>query len=99
MRSALEVHVAAKTRMPGTSPGMTIFGTSRNFIGLCFESVRSPDGAQRNPGIVNAEKMAPDFAALHPGYKPAHDDLLAMTALTGSVLESGSHEPFGLTSA
>jgi hypothetical protein len=28
---------------------------------------RSPDEAKRNPGISLA---APDFAALHPGYKP-----------------------------
>ena len=56
MRSALEVHVAAKTWMPGTSPGMTIFGTSRNFIGLYFESVRSPDGAQRDPGIATRKR-------------------------------------------
>jgi hypothetical protein len=28
----------------------------------------SPDGAQRNPGIVNADRAVPDFAALHPGY-------------------------------
>ena len=29
---------------------------------------RSPDGAQRNPGIVTRARPAPDFAALHPGY-------------------------------
>jgi putrescine transport system permease protein len=33
---------------------------------------RSPDGAQRNPG-TDGERgaVAPDFAALHPGYEPA----------------------------
>jgi hypothetical protein len=29
---------------------------------------RSPDGAQRNPGLI-ASAVAPDCAALHPGYK------------------------------
>jgi hypothetical protein len=29
---------------------------------------RSPDGAQRNPGIVPRATGAPDYAALHPGY-------------------------------
>ena len=30
--------------------------------------LRSPDGAQRNPGAVSATRI-PDFAALHPGYR------------------------------
>jgi hypothetical protein len=31
--------------------------------------VRSPDGAQRNPGTVSqVEQVVPDFASLHPGY-------------------------------
>jgi hypothetical protein len=31
--------------------------------------MRSPDGAQRNPGTISqAAKPIPDFAARHPGY-------------------------------
>jgi hypothetical protein len=34
-----------------------------------FLSRRSPDEAQRNPGIsIQAAMPFPDFAALHPGY-------------------------------
>src|SRR5580700_4724597 len=29
---------------------------------------RSPDGAERNPGLPRGIDAAPDFAALHPGY-------------------------------
>jgi len=29
---------------------------------------RSPDGAQRNPGISPRATTNPDFASLHPGY-------------------------------
>src|SRR3977135_2007417 len=32
-------------------------------------SVRSPDGAQRNPGQALQHSRSPDFASLHPGYK------------------------------
>jgi hypothetical protein len=31
-------------------------------------SKRSPDGAQRNPGLPRGVDAAPDFAPLHPGY-------------------------------
>ena len=31
-------------------------------------SKRSPDGAERNPGLPRGVDAAPDFAALHPGY-------------------------------
>jgi hypothetical protein len=30
--------------------------------------VRSPDGAQRNPGSVSADRAVPGCVALHPGY-------------------------------
>jgi hypothetical protein len=30
---------------------------------------RSPDGAERNPGV--AAPMSPDFASLHPGHEPS----------------------------
>jgi len=30
--------------------------------------MRSPDGAQRNPGSFDPSRF-PDFAALHPGYE------------------------------
>jgi len=30
--------------------------------------MRSPDGAQRNPGLPRGVDAAPDFAALRPGY-------------------------------
>src|SRR5439155_5816771 len=34
------------------------------------DDLRSPDGAQRNPGpVTQAGSVAPDFASLHPGYK------------------------------
>jgi hypothetical protein len=33
-----------------------------------LDSVRSPDEVKRNPGFRDADS-APDFAALHPGYK------------------------------
>jgi hypothetical protein len=36
-----------------------------NFCG----SVRSPDGAQRNPGQALQHSWSPDFASLHPGYE------------------------------
>jgi len=42
--------------MAGTSPAMTV------------RSKRSPDGAQRNPGLPRGVDAAPDFAPLHPGY-------------------------------
>ena len=33
------------------------------------DDLRSPDGAQRNPGpVTQAGSVAPDFASLHPGY-------------------------------
>jgi hypothetical protein len=33
-------------------------------------STRSPDGAQRNPGLqVTMETMISDYASLHPGYE------------------------------
>ena len=38
--------------------------------GPCCQGIaRSPDGAQRNPGLPRGVNAAPDFAALHPGYK------------------------------
>jgi hypothetical protein len=30
--------------------------------------LRSPDGAERNPGLPRGVDAAPDFAPLHPGY-------------------------------
>jgi hypothetical protein len=30
--------------------------------------MRSPDGAERNPGLPRGADAAPDFAPLHPGY-------------------------------
>jgi hypothetical protein len=35
----------------------------------------SPDGAQRNPGTLDPVAQAPDFAALHPGYKKVNQKL------------------------
>jgi|GEM_PF-3734758 len=46
----------AKTWMAETSPAMTAHNT------------RSPDGAERNPGLPRGVDAAPDFAPLHPGY-------------------------------
>jgi hypothetical protein len=39
------------------------------------ETTRSPDGAERNPGLPCRVDAAPDFAPLHPGYEwlPADD--------------------------
>jgi hypothetical protein len=38
-------------------------------VKVAVQSVRSLDGAQRNPGIVSADAKIPDCAALHPGYE------------------------------
>jgi hypothetical protein len=38
---------------------------------------RSPDGAERNPGLPRRVDAAPDFAPLHPGYDPRHARLVA----------------------
>jgi len=43
-------------------------GLPSRFAGSAFAPVRSPDGAQRNPGAAQAACTAPDFASLHPGY-------------------------------
>jgi hypothetical protein len=69
---------------------MSFMGFLASFVGFIYgipaqepTGVRSPDGAQRNPGILPANGPAPDFAEpvigrrfaptrwLHPGYKPS----------------------------
>src|SRR5947209_20635272 len=32
-------------------------------------ATRSLDGAKRNPGLVRHDRLAPDCASLHPGYR------------------------------
>ena len=44
----------------------------------------SPDGAQRNPGYFAAE-LAPDFAALHPGYGPNASGCLTIEETIGAA--------------
>jgi len=60
------------TTLPGSHPGWLRPG--RESGGLPTESLeglRSPDGAQRNPGRTQYVARAPDYAALHPGYELA----------------------------
>jgi len=48
---------------------------------------RSPDGAQRNPGPLHPDGPAPDYAALHPGYRGL--------TLTGSLSSRRSYRSPG----
>jgi hypothetical protein len=58
-----------------------------------FFFLRSPDGAQRNPGTaVKIAMPLPDFAALHPGYKSAPSLIEPKP-----VLPPGLEQNFGVT--
>jgi hypothetical protein len=61
--------------MAGTSPAMTV------------DNTRSPDGAERNPGLPRGVDAAPDFAPLHPGllhpsYKKRHSYRLSLPMMS-----------------
>ena len=45
--------------------------------------MRSPDEAERNPGLPRGADAAPDFAALHPGY-------VRYAEITPEIIQAGS---------
>jgi hypothetical protein len=52
-------------------PQLKIDQTGKDSQGCDFCTnfqMRSPDEAQRNPGLPRGVDAAPDFAPLHPGY-------------------------------